>query len=233
MNFASHIHAQTIVRRSIARLGRVARETAVVGGCVLLLAGSSAAATITFDDFTAPTLLSDAEPLTARYAADGVTFSGTGAILDQDSAFGITGFSPRNFVAYEEGGFIGPPGPMQGIGSAADVLSFSTPVSSLSLRAGSAGTGLRLNIEAFDAADMLVNSANVALTSSLQLVGFSGLSGVTRVTLGLANADFGDTLVIDDLTFDTGNVQPVPEPASLLLIGTGLVAGLRRFRRRA
>jgi hypothetical protein len=43
------------------------------------------------------------------------------------------------------------------------------------------------------------------------------------------NTDFA----IDTINFETGAVTAVPEPASILLVGTGLVGLARRYRRRA
>src|SRR5690349_7611160 len=84
---------------------------AVVWVAMLVLVEAAPASaktrTINFDDATtAPCFFFETSPLTTRYTASlGVTFAGPapgkgGAILDECGSFGVTGYSPKKFLAF-------------------------------------------------------------------------------------------------------------------------------------
>jgi hypothetical protein len=200
------------------------------------LATTAQAAVITFDDVVAPTLLADAQALTTQYSAQGVTFSGTGAILHEDSDFMITGYSPSNFLAYLSEAFIDFAGSST-TSEASDVLTFSSPLSAVSFKAGSGltpGAGRLLTVHGFNAGGMLVASQAITLGSTLQTVALSG-QAITRVTLA-ATLDFtgeeGVGFVVDDL-MTTPAGAAVPEPALFTLLVPAMTGWFMARRRSA
>jgi PEP-CTERM motif-containing protein len=58
-------------------------------------------------------------------------------------------------------------------------------------------------------------------------------SGVAQAFFGVETSNSaGDRLIVHDLDYTFEAQEPVPEPSSMLLIGTGLALGVSRFRRR-
>lgn len=55
---------------------------------------------VSFDDSLQPSTFSDTVPASTEYASFGVTFDSTWSVLDENSEFGITGFSSRNYLAF-------------------------------------------------------------------------------------------------------------------------------------
>lgn len=205
----------------------------ISSAALLTVAVPAHAVLINFDDTTAPALFSDAQPLTS---AGGVTFSGTGAVLNEDSDFMVTGYSGLNFLAYNSEAFIGPLA-NDVMSQAFDVFTFSTPLSAFSFMVGSGLTGpppsvgRMVEARAFSG-NMLLDMRTITLTSALQTVFLRG-PGITRVTLtgNVGMDDEGIGFVVDNLdTAPAGN--NVPEPASLVLLGSAL-AGMFVSRRRA
>jgi len=214
--------------------------TALVGSAALFTVTVPAhAAVITFDDTTAPALLSAATPLTTQYGALGVTFSGTGAVLNEVSDYMVTGYSGLNYLAYTSEAIIGF-GTADAVSKAFDVFTFSTPLSAVSFRLGSGLTGppssvgRTVEVRAFNSAGVEVAMRAVDLESMLRMVTLSGMD-ITSVTL-MAGLDFDDEegvgFVVDDITTTVAGDGGVPEPASIALLGSAL-AGLLISRRRS
>ena len=169
--------------------------------------------TITFSEVSLP----DGTALTGQYAALGVTFSG----LFVDSDFVI--FSGA--ANYPVGCSVGPV-----CGVPFDIF-FSSPVSAAALRVftwtGTTGFQAFLDgtlVESFTAQTVLQTTFPFTPT-------FFGFQGITFNQLHVIPVGGTAAANIDNIQF---NVIPtaVPEPTSLLLIGTGLAAVAMRSRAR-
>jgi hypothetical protein len=131
-------------------------------------------------------------------------------------------FSGAN-VAYDSGGNL--------------IIDFASLVYSVSARITYI---TRVTLTAYDAGLAAVATANTAFTINIatsgdvgsnpnELITVSSAGGISRIRF--AGSAAGGSLVIDNLTYDTGATS-VPEPATLGLLGLGL-AGLGMARRRA
>lgn len=213
------------------RLG--SKVGAVAIGVCLGLSGATAstarAVTINFDTdaagnpLTAPSLFADADPLTTLYASLGVVFAGPapgdgGAILDESSSFGVTARSGSNFLAFnreatmQNGGT--PTGP--------ETLTFSTPVSSVSIYGAGGSNVDTFTMTAFDNLGVVIDTDTVSSQQFAQIEVSAGGPGISSVVL----TENGDPFfVYDDLSFIF-----VPEPASGLVFtaACGLLVGRRR-----
>ncbi len=150
--------------------------------------------TINFDNVTAPCAFASTGPLRNEYSGQGVTFAGPdanggGAILDQCSNFGVSGFSAPNFLAFNSGAT------MQngGIPRTPETMTFSSPMSAVSILVGSADESSLVTLEAYNAGNALVDSDSVNLSANLQLLSVSGPGIVRAVLRG------GNVFVADDL----------------------------------
>ena len=211
---------------------------AIVGaGCFLFVltlgAAHAKAVLINFDvdangnPLTAPTSFSASQPLRNEYASLGVTFSGPGpldggAILNQGGNFGVPARSTPNFLAFNRASAL----QNGGVPRDPETLTFSAPVSSVSIFASGGGQSTVFRMEAFTAGGIGVGSStgNSPIGGYVQLSIPNPTQPIGRVTLTEVGGDAA--FVYDDLEFTV-----IPEPAT---IGAALVTacGLLRRRRR-
>lgn len=121
------------------------------------------------------------------------------------------------------------------------VINFSRVVSQIAIDMGDASSDLdTLTLETFSGA----NATGTRLASlSLTLVpaatpfvfNFATLSisapGINSVRVLGGSSAFGNSVFYDNLRVTTAAVEPIPEPATLLLLGTGMTALATRLRR--
>ena len=184
-------------------------------------AALAATRTINFDDVTAPTLFADAEPLTDRYAALGVIFSGPeegagGAILDA-SSFMITGESPPNFLAFSSSANYASGKPADGPGT----ITFASPIHSASINAGQSSGGT-VTVTAFDGSipvsSSFRTSAQAVATLSVQAARITSLRlEFTGTAVGFDDLVWGTAPVSPDDAFQTAENAPLAVPATGVL----------------
>jgi hypothetical protein len=187
--------------------------------CCTLLAFAPAgeAATITFDELT------NGEVVTNQYAALGVLFSsaaGQSNLITTQAQYNST---KPNFICT---GF-------QSINCTGEtILDFIVPVTSLIFH------GMGINDVDVDVAhiDIFTNGA-FASTFILggnsedfepRIVDLSAFIDVTRIRIYNITDSAG--IGWDTFSFENGGTTAVPEPATLLLVGAGLVGAVRRRR---
>jgi hypothetical protein len=92
-----------------------------------------------------------------------------------------------------------------------------------------------ITLEAFDAVGNRVGFASSGFGSNLLLSGEVGSSPNEFLSLAVTGMAYvtisggAGAFVLDDLTYELGDdLEPIPEPSTLLLVGTGVAALVRR-----
>jgi hypothetical protein len=176
----------------------------------------------------APSLFAATNPLREIYAAKGVHFSGQnvldgGAILDQDSNFGIGAHSGRNFLAFNR------PLHMANGGLATDpeTIQFDTPPTDVSIYvAGGFKVGyFEMDAYALTGQLVAVNTVTTQVWSPLEVI-YGG--GIDHVVLTIINQP-DNWAIFDDLSFGDGaGVAARPETGAprLLSGASGVLDGV-------
>src|SRR5688572_1474487 len=199
------------------------------GGFVFILAltaGTSSAVIINFDvdangnPLSAPNGFAQQNPLRNEYASLGVTFSGPsaldgGAILDQFGNFGVNARSGRNFLAFHRESLTTMLN--GGVPRDPETLTFSTPLSSISIWASGGAEPNTFQMDAFSSGGVLVGTSTQSSTvgAYAQLNITSPSQPISRVVLTGIGAD--PHFVYDDLDFTF-----VPEPATAAALTASL-----------
>lgn len=184
---------------------------------------TQAQTTINFEGTGAPCLFRETAPLTTLYAAQGVTFSGGGAILNQCGNFGLFGArSGTDFLAFSVNNSDYATGP--------EVLTFASLAGSVSIFAATRDVGSVFTLDAFDATGLLLGTTSIAAAANTFTELALSRSGVRSVRLTSTARSY----VYDDLSF-TSTSSVVPEPGTWTLVGAGVLAvgGVATRRRRA
>jgi len=206
-------------------LGKVG--TACVLAAPLALTAPSTAGVVTFDELGAhPSDFFLVNPLRDEYA--GLRFSGPsaldgGAILDQNSNFGISARSGRNFLAFNRL----PAATMANGGRPLDpetIEFLSSPVSSVEIYCFGTNS-LNFVMEGFDSNGKLVTRSEIANNNTAWVrLAISSTTPISKVSLSETKGG-SPAWIFDDLSF-----TPIPAPAGLAALGLGSVFLVRRRR---
>jgi hypothetical protein len=204
------------------------KRALLLSGCLVLAGAWSAAATpingsatgltgphstITFEEHVLPMN----SVVSNQYADLGVTFSPF-VYYSPQGGFGTNGNDVGNFTFPTEPAFVNPV-----------TLSFSGPRSGVAF--GMAADVTPYTFTAFSGI-VPVETFSTTVAGSLLYYGFEGIA-FDSLVIAENGAGGGPYWLLDNLQQRSGAAAAVPEPATLLLLGSGLImAGRRRWQKR-
>ena len=209
---------------------RYALSVALVIAGAALPAHSAWAGIVNFESIPSTCFFSDVTPGGPRgplLSFPGVTFGG-GVVMDDFANLATTApnlYGTSDFLQLADASVL--PGSIAAV--------FSAPVSSVSLDVINGFGAATFTLSAYGAGSVFLSSAAIFLADNPNpgAVGSLALSGIGPIHSirvesgqGTGNVDFA----VDSVAFA---VEPVPEPGTLLLIGTGLTGLALRRRRRS
>ena len=182
----------------------LAALTAPAGGAQAVRNGggiSTRSATPGAVDFDPPTTFKETLPLRGFYLnpKTGMSFAGGGAVLSSGANFGVTGFSPPDFLAFDCGS-------RNADGTAAKLpmqIKFSKPVLGVSMKVGSLNdAGTSATLTAFDAKGAKLGQRSVIAAAAMQTLGVSAVVG--QAPIASVKLTGPCNLVVDDILAGDG-----------------------------
>ena len=167
------------------------------------LAAPPDATVIDFNALSAPCGFNRATALRDEFIDFGVLFDGPGeldggAVVDECGSFGVFGYSPPNFLAFNENSQM----PDGGTPRAPETLLFDPLVNLVEVMAGSSTSqGQLLTLTAFGPGGDLLDENSLTLTPDLQVVSVAG-SGIREVVISGPSV-----FVLDDLAFVEATIE--------------------------
>jgi hypothetical protein len=180
--------------------------------------GTAGAVTITFDDLSGDPSVE----VTGQYSALGITFDQT---YELDEGSWNTGYAP---IKHPSDGI--PDNTAYSNGYNSSIFYFDNVLSSFDLLTAVNYTNdSYLYLKAYDASDTLVAEASQFIEGGDWNTMAIDVAGLSATKIILHNS--GNYFLFDDVSFAFAETQSIPEPATMLLFGFGLI-GLAGFRRK-